>query len=168
MPMVMIDGASLEARAFCAYAMGIIEPDQSRPFGVMQRERVAQPVRPFRRRCRAPDLELDPVALFEVMDASIERQQKFKRMFVGDRGPLSMPIMIGYHIMDSKFKGCVSHLTLATKSPYFSIARFVPKVFFGVLNFERRDVGSGSRALVCFVIGTSAECATAAGGTFMR
>jgi len=38
----------------------------------MQRERIGQPVWPFLGRLDALDLELDPIALFEMMDASIK------------------------------------------------------------------------------------------------
>jgi hypothetical protein len=48
----------------------------------MQREGVTQTVRAFRRQRAAFDLEFQPVALFEVMDAAIKRKQKLKGMLV--------------------------------------------------------------------------------------
>jgi hypothetical protein len=58
--------------------MGVIEADQPRAIRSMQRERVRQSVRALLDVVGALDLELDPIAFFEMMDASIEGQQELK------------------------------------------------------------------------------------------
>jgi hypothetical protein len=61
--------------------MGIVETDQSRAIRRVQRERVGQSVRSLLGRLDALDFELDPVALFEMVDATIESQQEFESVF---------------------------------------------------------------------------------------
>ena len=56
--------------------MGVVEPDQPLAVRRMQRERIRQAVRSLLGRRDALDLELEPVALLEMMDAAIEGQQK--------------------------------------------------------------------------------------------
>lgn len=67
--------------------MGIVEPKQTISRQVMQRKGVAQPVRTFRRWRNAGDLEFNPVAAFEMMNASIEGQKKFESVFVRNGTP---------------------------------------------------------------------------------
>ena len=69
--------------------MGVVEADQSRAIRRVQRERVRQAVRSLLGRLDALDFKLDPVALFEMMDAPIESEQEFEPVF----GRPSMHIM---------------------------------------------------------------------------
>jgi hypothetical protein len=62
-------------------AVGVVEADQPRAVRRVQRERVGQAVRSLPGRLDALDLELDPVALFEVVDARVESQQKLEGVF---------------------------------------------------------------------------------------
>ena len=62
--------------------MSVVKAQQPGALGIMQRERVMQAVRTLRRCLGTLDLELQPEALFEVMNAGIERQQEFQRVFV--------------------------------------------------------------------------------------
>jgi len=75
--------------------MGVVEADQPRAIGRVQRERVGQTVRAFLGRLDALDLELDPVALFEMMDAAIESQQELKSVF----GSAALHIISGHDNM---------------------------------------------------------------------
>jgi hypothetical protein len=52
--------------------MGVVEADQPRAIRCVQRERVGQAVRPLTACFDTLDLELDPVAFFEVMNTPIE------------------------------------------------------------------------------------------------
>ncbi len=63
--------------------MGVIEPYKPIAVTIMQGEGIAQTVRTLRSRRYTSNLEFEPVALFKMMDAAIERQQKLKRVFVG-------------------------------------------------------------------------------------
>lgn len=84
-----------KARSERGYAMGVVETDETTAVGVMQRERVAEAVRPPRGRFDALDREFDPVALFEVVHAAVEGEQKLKRVLIGYGAPsLSYPHMI--------------------------------------------------------------------------
>ena len=75
--------------------MGVIETNKPVSIGIVQGEGVAQAVGTLRRRLHAADLEFQPVAFFEMVHASIERQQKFERVFVyGTPSMLSSPEMI--------------------------------------------------------------------------
>ncbi len=67
--------------------MSVIEPQEPRSLWVVQRKSVAQAVGTFRGRLHPLDLELEPIALFEMVDAPVEAQQKFKRVFVGNGTP---------------------------------------------------------------------------------
>ena len=62
--------------------MRVVETDQPYALRIVQCERIAEPVRPLCRWRDALELELEPVALFEVMNAPIERQEEFERVFV--------------------------------------------------------------------------------------
>jgi hypothetical protein len=73
--------------------MRIVEPDQPIAVRVMQGEGVAQTVRTLRRRLAPFDLELQPIALFEVVDAAIKPQQELKCVLVRNRPPL----WLSYH-----------------------------------------------------------------------
>ena len=86
MPMVVLvpGGESVNP---AAHAVGIVETDQPRSVRIVQGEGVAQSMGTLRRRLHAPDLEFEPIALFEMMHAAIERQQKFERVFVGNGAP---------------------------------------------------------------------------------
>jgi hypothetical protein len=82
-PVVMLHLRLAEARPLCRHPMSVVEPHQLRAVRRVQREGVAQPMRPLRRRRYPLDLELEPVALFEVMDTAIEGQQELERMLLG-------------------------------------------------------------------------------------
>ena len=62
--------------------MGVVETDQPGAVRTVQRERIVQAVRSRWARLDAPDLELDPVAPFKMMDSSVERQQELKVVLV--------------------------------------------------------------------------------------
>lgn len=62
--------------------MGIVEADQAGAARAVQRKRVTQPVRPFRCRLCPFDLEFQPIALFEMMNTTIEGEQEFQGVFV--------------------------------------------------------------------------------------
>jgi hypothetical protein len=68
--------------------MRIVEPQQPVAVRVVQSEGVAQTVGAFRRWLTPLDLELQPITLFEVVDAAIKPQQELKCMRVGNRPPL--------------------------------------------------------------------------------
>jgi len=72
MPVVARLRSYLETGTSRRNAVRVVEADQSRPVRRMQRERIGQSVWPFLGRPDALDLELDPIALFEMMDASIK------------------------------------------------------------------------------------------------
>lgn len=74
--------------------MRVVEANELVAAWIVQGERITQPMWPFRRRLPAFDLELDPVALFEVVDAAIERQQELKCVVIGRRGRLPYHVMI--------------------------------------------------------------------------
>src|SRR5436309_2394449 len=58
--------------------MSVIEANEPRAIRCMQCEGIGEAMRPRSRRLDALDLELDPVALFELVDTPIESQQKLK------------------------------------------------------------------------------------------
>ena len=58
--------------------MRIVEPDQPGTIRRMQRERIRQAVRSLLGCLDALDLELEPVALLEMMDEAIESQQELE------------------------------------------------------------------------------------------
>src|SRR5271166_5407521 len=62
---------SFEPGTYGWHAVGIVEADQPRAVRSVQRERVGQAVRALLGRLDALDFELDPVALFQMMNASI-------------------------------------------------------------------------------------------------
>jgi hypothetical protein len=64
--------------------MRIVKSDQPPAVRIVQRERIAQAVGPLRRRCDLPDLEFQPIALFEMMNTPVERQEIFEGVLVGD------------------------------------------------------------------------------------
>lgn len=80
--MIVLSGALLEPRTLRRNAVGIVEADQPHALRIMQCERITEAMRSLWRRIGALDLELEPVALFEVVNAAIECQQIFKRVFV--------------------------------------------------------------------------------------
>ena len=69
--------------------MRVVEPYEPRSLRIVQREGVAQPVRPFRRCWRVLDLEFYPIASLKMMNAAVKGQQKLERVFVGN-GQLSL------------------------------------------------------------------------------
>ncbi len=83
MPMIVLVLGWTKARTQRRRSVGVVKADKPLPIGVVQREGVAQSVGTLRRRLHAGNLEFEPVALFEVVHASIERQKKFKRVLVG-------------------------------------------------------------------------------------
>ena len=56
--------------------MRIVKAGEPIAIRVVQRERVARSMWPFRCRDRPFDLEFEPITLFEVMDAAVKRQQE--------------------------------------------------------------------------------------------
>jgi hypothetical protein len=84
MPMIMLRARLSETRALRRHAVSIVKTGQPIAIGIVQRERIAQSVRPFRRRLRPPGLEFQPITLLEVMNAAIEPQQKVECLFVGN------------------------------------------------------------------------------------
>ena len=58
----------------------------------MEGERIGQAMRPILCRRNAFDLELDPIAIFEVMDTPIEGKEEFKAV-------VDIPPCISYHHM---------------------------------------------------------------------
>ena len=91
--MVMLNPWLAIARALRRHAVRVVKPDQTMPVRIVQRERIAQPVRPFWRRLRPLDLELQPVALGEVVNAAIKSEQKLKGVFVRNSRPRPIGIM---------------------------------------------------------------------------
>jgi hypothetical protein len=81
--MIMLNVRLPKARSQRLDTMSVIEPKEPVSIGVMQGESVAQSMGTLWRRLHALDFEFEPIALFEVVDAAIEAQQKFKRVFVG-------------------------------------------------------------------------------------
>jgi len=67
--------------------MRVVETHQTIAVRIMQGKRVTQAMRSLRRRGNAFNLELKPVASFEMMDAAIKRQQEFQCMLVRDGRP---------------------------------------------------------------------------------
>ena len=73
--------------------MCVVKTHQTIPIGIVQRERIAQPMRSLWRRFRPLDLEFQPVALFEVVNAAIKAEQKLKCVFVRNGHPRPLCIM---------------------------------------------------------------------------
>ena len=80
--MIVLNPRRVEARTNRVDPMRVVKTEESISVGVMQRECVAQPVWPRRSRNHSLDLELEPMALFKMMDATIKTQKEFKRVFV--------------------------------------------------------------------------------------
>jgi hypothetical protein len=80
MPVVACLRPLLEPSADGSNSMGVVEADQSRAVGRMERERIGQSVRPILTRLNLLDLEPYPVIFFEMMDVSIEGEQELERM----------------------------------------------------------------------------------------
>jgi hypothetical protein len=80
----MIGGgrALLKPRAHGRDAVRIVKADQALSVRVVERQRIAQAVRPFRRRLTAPDLEFQPIALIEPVGAAVKGEKKLERMFI--------------------------------------------------------------------------------------
>jgi len=70
--------ATLEARSPGRHVMRVVETDEPSTSWRVQRERVRQAMRSFIRCRHAYDVELEPVALLQVMNAPVERQQELK------------------------------------------------------------------------------------------
>ena len=85
--MIVLAAGGAKARTQGRRTVRVVEPDKPVAVGTVQRERVAQSVRSFRRRLHAGNLEFEPIALFEVMHAAVERQQEFECVFVGYGAP---------------------------------------------------------------------------------
>src|SRR5450755_724027 len=60
------------------HAVGIVKADQARAIRCVQRERVGQAVRSLLGCLDALDFKLYPIALFEMVNAPIEREQEFE------------------------------------------------------------------------------------------
>jgi hypothetical protein len=92
-PVVMLRHRFSKAGATWRHAVGIVEADQPVAVRIMQRKRIAQPMRPFWRRFGALDPEFQPIALFEVMNTAVEVEQEFQCVFVRNRPPRSKHVM---------------------------------------------------------------------------
>ena len=88
MPVIMFGPGLREARAARRNAMCVVEPEKPPSVRTVQCECVTQTVRPFTCLTDAHNLELEPIALFEVMNAAIKVQQKFECVFAGNDAPL--------------------------------------------------------------------------------
>ena len=97
-PMVVFLRGAAEARTRWLHAVCIVEAYEPGSVRIMQCERISQPMRTLRRRRHPRNLEFEPMALFEVVDATIECQQKFKCVVVGNGEPF-LVIMSGYYII---------------------------------------------------------------------
>ncbi len=75
MPVIMRHVRLAVARPLRRHAMSIVEVYQTVATRIMQSKGITQAVRPFRRRLDPFELKFQPIALFEVMDTTIERQQ---------------------------------------------------------------------------------------------
>ena len=82
MPVIVRHTRLAKARTSWWHAVGIVETDEAPAGWIVQSEGIAQSVRPFRRRLRPLDLELEPIALFEMVYAAVERQEEFQCMLV--------------------------------------------------------------------------------------
>ena len=82
--MIMLRARLSETRALRRHAVSIVKADQAIAVRIVQRERIAQSVRPFRRQLRPPGLEFQPITLSEVMNSAIKPQQEVECMFVGN------------------------------------------------------------------------------------
>lgn len=81
-PVIVLSARPVEPRALRQHPVGIVEADQPIAVRVVQRERIAHSVRTFWRRRNPFDLELQPIALFEMMNASIKGQQNLKCVLI--------------------------------------------------------------------------------------
>jgi hypothetical protein len=82
--------------------MSVVEPDETRSIRRVQRERIPQAVRPSWRRFNPADFEFEPIAVLEIVDTPVERQEEFQRMI--RRVPIH--IIRGY---DSALPGPPTH-----------------------------------------------------------
>jgi hypothetical protein len=78
--MIVCGARFAEPRAEGWHPMGIVEPNQAGAGRIVQRKRIAKTMRPFRCRRCPPDFEFQPIALVEMMNATIERKQEFEGM----------------------------------------------------------------------------------------
>jgi len=81
-PVIVRHAWPAKPRAVRQHSVGIVETNQPIAVRIVQRERVAQPMRTFLRRHDPLDLEFQPVAVFEMMNAAIKRQQKLQCVLV--------------------------------------------------------------------------------------
>jgi len=78
MPVIAVFAAALELRTAGWHVMRIVETDQPPPVGRMQRKRVGQAMWSVRARGYPRNLELEPLSFLEMMNATVERQQKLE------------------------------------------------------------------------------------------
>jgi hypothetical protein len=90
--------------------MGIIEPHEPPSVWVMQGQSVAQPMRPLRRWLGAFELEFQPIALVEVVDAAIKRQQEFKCMLVRNSVLSYISCHDSIHLIEDNRQSCSGEL----------------------------------------------------------
>ena len=67
--------------------MSVVEPEQAVSIWIVQCKCVAQSMGPFRCRRNAGNLKFNPIALFEMMNAPVESQKKFKAVFAWNKSP---------------------------------------------------------------------------------
>jgi hypothetical protein len=81
--------------------VGVVKADQALPIRIVERERIAQAVRPLRRGFAPFDLEFQPVPLIQQMSAPVKSQQKFEGMFIASA-------YLSYHDMITTWRqpGC--------------------------------------------------------------
>lgn len=63
--------------------MGIVEAYEPATLRIVKRERISEAVRSCEAGADLPDLELQPISLFQVVNAAVERQKKFEGMIAG-------------------------------------------------------------------------------------
>jgi hypothetical protein len=62
--------------------MGIVEAHEPATSRIVKRERISKAVRLREAGVDPPDLELQPVSFFQVVNAAVERQEEFEGMIV--------------------------------------------------------------------------------------
>jgi hypothetical protein len=77
MPMVVRHTWLPKARIWRIHRMGVVEAHDPVAVGIVQRQRIAKPMRARWRLLTTPDFEFQPIALLQMVDAAIEREQEF-------------------------------------------------------------------------------------------
>jgi hypothetical protein len=80
MPVIAGFATPLESRAPGRHVVRVVESDQSLAARRVQCKRVGEAMRPLGGRPNTRDFELQPIALFEMMNAAVEPQQELEAM----------------------------------------------------------------------------------------